>query len=379
MTKDLYEVLGVEKGASAGELKKAYRKLALKHHPDRNPDNPEAEHSFKEINAAYDILKDDQKRAAYDRFGSAAFEGGGQGQGGFGGFSDIFEEMFGDVMGGGGGGGGGGGRRRGSAANHGADLRYDMVVSLEEAYEGKKTSIRVPTSVSCSECGGSGSAGGAPPSVCSDCRGHGRIRVQSGFFTVERPCSSCRGSGHVITKPCRSCGGSGRAQREKTLNVTIPPGVENGTRIRLTGEGEAGMRGGAAGDLYIFLSITPHRIFQRDGANIYFRVPIAMTTATLGGAIDVPAVDGSRSRINIPAGTQTGHQFRLKGKGMRALRTDARGDMFVQATVETPVNLTAHQKGLLREFANGMDAKSTSPESHGFFNKVKEIWEDLKE
>ncbi|MEO5337191.1 MAG: molecular chaperone DnaJ [Magnetospirillum sp. WYHS-4] len=381
MAIDLYELLGVGRKASADEIKKAYRKLAMQYHPDRNPGDKEAEKKFKEIGAAYEILKDEEKRAAYDRFGPAAFEQGagrgpGGGPGGFGsefgaGFADIFEEMFGEFM--------GGARGHGPQANRGrgSDLRYNMEISLEDAYHGKKAAVSVPTGVACEACNGTGSAGGQPPATCTACHGHGRVRAQSGFFTVERTCPACQGTGQTIREPCRNCAGSGRVQKEKQLNVTIPAGVEDGTRIRLAGEGEAGLRGAAAGDLYIFLTVKPHRIFQRDGANVYCRVPIPMATAALGGAIEVPVVDGSRAKITIPAGTQTGHQFRLKNKGMTVLRSEARGDMFVQATVETPVNLTKRQQELLREFES--ESSGHSPESAGFFSKVKELWEDLKE
>jgi len=379
---DYYDILVVDRGADDGGLKKAYRKLAMKYHPDRNPGDKEAERKFKEINEAYEVLKDEQKRAAYDRFGHAAFEQGGPGGGpfggggfgggaggGFGGFADIFDEMFGEFRQG----GGGGGRGRG------ADLRYNMDVSLEDAFKGKKTQIRVPTSVGCDSCNGSGAEGGAAPVTCSSCRGSGRVRSQSGFFTVERTCPTCGGQGRMIKDPCRTCGGQGRVQKEKTLSVSIPAGVEDGTRIRLAGEGEAGLRGAPAGDLYIFLGLQPHRFFQREGANLYCRVPISMTKAALGGAIEVPTVDGTRARVSVPAGTQTGSQFRLKGKGMSVLRSNARGDMFVQCMVETPVNLSKKQKDLLKEFEESGTSEKTSPEAEGFFSKVKELWEDLKE
>ena len=374
---DFYETLGVEQGASDDELKKAYRKLAMKYHPDRNPDDKKAEQSFKDVNEAYEILKDGEKRAAYDRFGHAAFEqggagGGGRGGAGFGGgFADIFDEMFGDFA--------GGGRRGRASASNGSDLRFNMEVGLEDAFKGKQTEVRVPTSQACTDCKGTGSEGATAPATCGACNGHGRVRAQQGFFTVERTCSSCQGTGEVIKDPCRVCAGAGRVQKEKTLSVNIPAGVEEGTRIRLSGEGEAGLRGAPAGDLYIFLSVKPHRLFQRDGADIHCRVPIPMTKATLGGTIEVPTVEGKMARVTIPSGTPTGHQFRLRDKGMTILRSKARGDMFIQAFVETPVNLTKRQKELLKEFEGESPEDTTSPQSHGFFSKVKDLWEDLKE
>lgn len=376
--RDYYEVLGVERGASAEQLKKAYRKLAMQYHPDRNPDDPAAAEKFKEINEAYDVLKDDQKRAAYDRFGHAAFEngrgGGGPGFGDFhftGGFSDLFEEMFGDFM---------GGRGR-QASGRGNDLRYNMEISLEDAFAGKTATITIPSSATCDACQGTGGRDGAQPVSCPTCHGAGKVRAQQGFFTIERTCPTCQGMGRVIKDPCRVCGGQGRVRKDKTLSVNIPAGVEDGTRIRLAGEGEAGMRGAPPGDLYIFLTIRPHRIFQRDGANIYCRVPIPMVTAALGGTLEVPTIEGSLTKVTIPAGTQSGNQFRLKGKGMSVLRSPARGDMFIQAVVETPVNLTPRQQELLREFEKAGDAEEGrhSPESHGFFAKVKELWKDLTE
>ncbi|MBM3600039.1 MAG: molecular chaperone DnaJ [Alphaproteobacteria bacterium] len=372
---DFYELLGIERGANADDIKKAYRRMAMKYHPDHNPGDTAAEHKFKEINEAYDVLKDDQKRAAYDRFGHAAFEGAaaGAGPGGRGfdfasGFADIFDEMFGEFMGG----------RRGQGAGRGADLRYNLEISLEDAFKGKQAQIRVPTSAVCESCQGSGGERGAKPVTCQQCGGHGKVRAQQGFFTIERTCPVCSGAGRIIEKPCKGCGGAGRVRREKTLQVSIPAGVEDGTRIRLANEGEAGLRGAPAGDLYIFLTIQPHRFFQRDGANVYCRVPIPMTTAALGGAIEVPTLDGARARVTVPPGTQTGHQFRLKAKGMSVLRSPARGDLYIQATIETPQNLTKRQQELLKEFeAAGND--KTSPESAGFFAKVKELWADLKE
>ena len=373
--RDYYEVLGVAKSVSAEDIKKAYRKLAMQFHPDRNPDDPSADQKFREVNEAYDILKDEQKRAAYDRFGHAAFEqgrgfgGGGAGDSHFAsGFADIFDEMFGEFMGG----------RRGGGQARGNDLRYNLEVSLEEAFAGKTVEIKIPSSVGCDACKGTGGAGGAQPIECTTCRGAGKVRATQGFFTIERSCPTCQGMGKVIKDPCRVCGGNGRVRKEKTLSVAVPAGVEDGTRIRLSGEGEPGMRNAPAGDLYIFLSVKQHRLFRREGANIFCRVPLTMTCAALGGSIEVPAIDGARAKIAIPAGTQSGHQFRLRGKGMSVLRSPSRGDMFVEAVVETPVNLTKRQEELLREFES-VGGKETSPESHGFFSKIKELWEDLKE
>ncbi|UUX52154.1 molecular chaperone DnaJ [Nisaea acidiphila] len=372
--RDYYEVLGVQRGASDAEMKSAYRKLAMQYHPDRNPDNPEAEAKFKELNEAYDVLKDEQKRAAYDRFGHDAFEGGmgggggaGFGGAGFGGFADIFDEMFGDFMGG----------RRG-ASRRGSDLRYNMAITLEEAFKGKQAEIHIPSSVQCEECNGSGAEKGSEPVTCTTCQGHGKVRAQQGFFTIERTCPHCGGNGTRIEKPCKNCGGTGRTQKEKTLSVNIPAGVEDGTRIRLSGEGEAGPRGTPPGDLYLFLTIAEHPIFKRDGADIYCRVPLPMTTAALGGQIEVPTIEGGRARINVTSGTQSGKQFRLKGKGMSVLRSPARGDQYVEVAVETPVNLTKKQRELLEEFAGEQNEK-TSPQSAGFFDRVKELWDDLRE
>jgi molecular chaperone DnaJ len=372
---DFYDILGVSKSANADELKRAYRKLAMKYHPDRNAGDKTAEQKFKDLNEAYDVLKDDQKRAAYDRFGHAAFEqGGGRGPGDFGfaagGFADIFDEMFGEFM---------GGRRGQAGPARGNDLRYNLEVTLEEAFRGKQTTIRVPTFVACEQCKGSGAEAGSRPVTCPTCHGRGRVRAQQGFFTIEQTCRACQGAGRVIENPCRACGGQGRARREKTLSVNIPPGVEDGIRIRLAGEGEVGVRGASAGDLFIFITVAPHRIFQRDGANIHCRVPISFTTAALGGTIEVPSVDGSRARVTVPPGTQSGHQFRLRGKGMSVLRSAARGDMFVEAVIETPVNLTKRQQELLRELEKEGENRRTHPESEGFFARVKEFFEDLRE
>jgi molecular chaperone DnaJ len=372
---DYYEVLGVSRSASADDLKRAYRKLAMQHHPDRNPGDKAAEQKFKDLNEAYDVLKDDQKRAAYDRFGHAAFEqAGGRGPGDFGfggGFADIFDEMFGEFM--------GGGRRGQNGPSRGSDLRYNLDITLEECFRGKQTTIRVPNLVACDQCHGGGAEAGSKPINCPTCHGRGRIRAQQGFFTIERPCASCQGAGRVIEKPCRACAGQGRVRREKTLSVNIPPGVEDGTRIRLAGEGEVGVRGAAAGDLFIFITVTTHPIFRRDGANIHCRVPISFTTAALGGALEVPTVEGSRTKVNVPPGTQSGHHFRLRGKGMTVLRSSLRGDMFVEAVVETPVNLNKRQQELLREFEKEGDAQRSHPESEGFFARVKEFFEDLRE
>ncbi len=375
---DYYATLGIERGADPETLKKAYRKLAMQYHPDRNPGDATAEHKFKEVSEAYDILKDEQKRAAYDRFGHAAFENGGAGpgRGGFdftgAGFADIFDEMFGEFM--------GGGRRGTQSRGRGADLRYNLEITLDEAFAGNQAAVRVPSSVACDACQGSGGEKGAQPVACPTCDGHGRVRATQGFFTIERTCQACNGAGKVIEKPCKVCQGAGRVRKERTLNVNIPPGVEEGTRIRLAGEGEAGMRGAPAGDLYIFLSIAPHRVFRRDGADIHCRVPIPMTTAALGGGIEVPTIEGARAKVNVAAGTQTGQQFRLKGKGMSVLRSAARGDMYVEIMVETPVALTKKQQEILREFEkSGGGKKNHSPESDGFFAKVKELWDDLKE
>ena len=373
---DYYDLLGVSKSADAEELKRAYRKLAMQFHPDRNSGDKSSEQKFKDISEAYDVLKDDQKRAAYDRFGHAAFDQNRRGPGDFGfaggfsgGFANIFEEMFGAM----------GGSRNQANPNRGSDLRYNLEVSLEDAHRGRQTTIRIGTLVHCDTCKGSGAEPGSRPVTCRTCQGQGRVRAQQGFFTIERTCPNCHGAGNVIEKPCKACGGQGRVRREKTLAVNIPPGVEDGTRIRLAGEGESGRAGASPGDLYIFISIPPHAIFQREGANVHCRVPLPITTAALGGTIEVPTVDGSRTRVTVPAGTQAGHQFRLRGKGMNVLRSSLRGDMFIEAVVETPVNLTKRQQDLLREFSQEGDSRKTSPQSEGFFARVREFFEDLRE
>ena len=382
--RDYYDVLGVARGASAEELKKAYRQKAKELHPDRNSDNPNAESQFKEVNEAYEVLKDADKKAAYDRFGHAAFEGGmgggrGGGAQGFGGvnadfasaFSDVFEDLFGDFMGGRG--GGGGGRSR---AQRGSDLRYNLRVSLEEAFRGVQKTINVPTSIACDTCRGTGAEGGAEPVTCPTCSGMGKVRAQQGFFTVERTCPTCNGMGQIVKNPCRSCAGSGRVEKERALSVNIPAGVETGTRIRLAGEGEAGLRGGPAGDLYIFIEVKDHPIFQRDGVHLFCRVPISITAAALGGEVEVPTIDGGRSRVKVPAGAQTGKQMRLRAKGMPALRGGGTGDMVLELAVETPVNLTARQRELLMEFEKL--SEENNPEGQSFFSKVKGFWDGMK-
>lgn len=381
--RDFYDVLGVGRNADEKELKNAYRKLAKQYHPDANPGDKSAEAKFKEISEAYDVLKDAQKKAAYDRFGHQAFEagmGGGRGPGGAGfgpefssSMSDIFEDLFGDFMGGGRGRQGSGRGRGGSGAARGADLRYNMEIALTEAFSGKNAQVRVPSSVTCDVCGGSGAKAGSAPKACGTCGGAGAVRSQSGFFTVERTCPTCQGRGQVISDPCGNCGGQGRVTRERTLSVTIPAGVEEGTRIRLAGEGEAGLRGGPAGDLYIFLTVKPHEFFQRDGSDLFCKVPVSMTVAAMGGEIEVPTIDGKKARVTIPEGAQTGKQFRLKGKGMPVLRSSQQGDMYIQIAVETPVNLSKRQRELLREFDR--ESRNNSPESDGFFARAKAFWD----
>ena len=377
--RDYYDVLGASKGASADELKKAYRKKAKELHPDRNSDNPNAEAQFKEINEAYDVLKDADKKAAYDRYGHAAFEGGmggGRPGGGFHGggdfssaFSDVFDDLFGDFMGG----GRGGGRQR---STRGADLRYNMRISLEEAFSAAQKTISVPTSVQCNACTGTGAEGGSEPATCPTCSGMGKVRATQGFFTVERTCPTCSGAGQIIKNPCKSCSGQGRTEKDRALSVNIPAGVETGTRIRLSGEGEAGLRGGPAGDLYIFIEVAPHEIFQREGTNLFCRVPVSMAAAALGGDIEVPTIDGGRSRVKVPAGSQSGRQMRLRSKGMPAVRSSQVGDMFIELAVETPVNLTSRQKELLREFEEL--SEDNNPEGSSFFSSVKSFWDSMK-
>ena len=372
--RDYYDVLGVPKGSEQEALKKAYRSKAKELHPDRNSDNPNAEAQFKEVNEAYEVLKDADKKAAYDRYGHAAFEGGGGGQG-FGGggdfssaFSDVFDDLFGDFMG-----GGRGGRQQKS---RGSDLRYNLSISLAEAFAGLQKTINVPSAVSCGSCNGSGAAGGSSPTTCPTCSGLGKVRATQGFFTVERGCPTCSGVGQIIKNPCSSCGGQGTQKKDRALNVNVPPGVETGTRIRLAGEGETGPRGGVSGDLYIFIEVSKHKIFERDALNLFCRVPVSMAKASLGGEVEVPTIDGGRSRVRIPAGSQSGRQMRLKGKGMPAIKTSQKGDMFIEMAVETPVNLTVRQKELLEEFEQL--SEDNNPETNSFFSSVKTFWESMK-
>ena len=363
-----YEVLGVERSATAEVIKGAFRKAAKEHHPDRNHGDTTAEVRFKEVNEAYDVLKDGQKRAAYDRFGHAAFDnGGGRGANGFdfaSSFTDIFDDLFGEFTGG----------RRTRRQNRGQDLRYNLEVSLEECFKGRQAQIRVPTAVACEACEGSGAEKGSKPEQCPSCSGIGKVRASQGFFTIERTCPSCRGSGRYIRNPCKSCHGAGLVQKERTLAVDVPPGVEEGTRIRLAGEGQAGINGGPAGDLYLFIAVKSHPIFQRDGHDLYCRAPVAFVTAALGGAIEVPTVDGGHAKVTIPDGTQSGHQFRLRGKGMPVLRGGSMsGDLYVEVVVETPVKLSKKQKELLRAFESE-SSPGCQPQSEGFLAKLKEFW-----
>ncbi len=364
--RDYYEILGVSKTASEAELKSAFRKLAMQCHPDRHPGDTAAEAKFKELNEAYQVLSDGQKRGAYDRYGHQAFEqGGGGGNPDFSDFmSDIFDSFFGDAR--------RGGPRSANSRERGADLRYNLEIGLEDAFAGKNASIRVPTSIACEVCSGTGAKPGSKSRQCPTCGGHGKVRANQGFFSVERTCPTCAGRGEIIDDPCKNCQGAGRVTRDRTLSVNIPAGVEDGTRIRLAGEGEAGLRGGPAGDLYIFLSIQPHAIFQRDGADLFCRVPIGLVQAALGGEIEVPTLTGEQARVKIPEGTQTGKQFRLKGKGMSVLRSREVGDLYIQVVVETPQKLTARQRELLQEFERESSG-ATHPEAAGFFGRVKDF------
>jgi molecular chaperone DnaJ len=367
-----YEMLGVARTCTEVELKSAFRKAAMQFHPDRNPDDKTCEVKFKEVNEAYQCLSDPQKRAAYDRFGHAAFEqggGGGFGGDGFGAsMADIFDDLFGDVMGRRGRGGGG--------ATRGSDLRYNLEITLEEAFAGKTANLTLPSSVTCSACSGSGAKPGAKPHACATCGGYGRVRAQQGFFSIERTCPHCHGQGEVIDNPCTTCAGSGRVTRERSLAVNIPAGVEDGTRIRLAGEGEAGLRGGPAGDLYIFIATKPHPFYQRDGADLFCRVPISMVQAALGGEIAVRTIDGGETKVKVPEGAQSGKQFKVRAKGMPVLRSRDVGDLYIQVNVETPQNLTKRQRELLAEFET-LSSSNTHPESSGFFAKMKDFFENL--
>ena len=371
--RDFYDVLGVGRDADDKEIKSAYRKLAMKNHPDRNPDDEAAADRFREASEAYEVLKDSQKRAAYDRLGHAAFDqqagGGGFGGGGFGGFgggggfSDIFDQMFNEFNGG----------RSGSSNNQGSDLRYDMTITLEEAFAGLQKDIRVNVASSCEGCSGTGAKKGSSPVNCETCGGHGKVRQQQGFFTLERTCPSCRGQGQIISDPCNSCSGQGRVEKTQTLSVTIPKGVDTGTRIRLSGKGEAGVRGGPAGDLYIFIEVRHHNIFTRDASNLYTNVPLPMAIAALGGTIDVPTISGKMARLTIEAGTQTGRKFRMRGKGMPQLRGNGTGDQIIEIQVETPTKLTDRQKELLQEF---QEAGDVSPAAKSWYDKIKGLFDE---
>ena len=369
---DFYELLEVERGADEKAIKSSYRRLAMQCHPDKNPGCKDSEAKFKAISEAYDCLKDPQKRAAYDRYGKAAFQNGGPGGGqGFEGFSDIFENIFGEFM--------GGGRGQGrSSVRRGADLRYDLEITLEDAFHGKTASVTVDVAAPCEPCHGSGATVGTGARACTTCNGHGKVRAQQGFFVVERTCPSCHGAGQVIAEPCTSCRGEGRIDREKTLEVRIPAGVDEGTRIRLSGEGEAGARGGPAGDLYIFIHVARHALFEREGTTLFARCPVSITTAALGGSIDVPGLDKQRHEIRIPAGIQSGKQLRQRGAGMPVLNGRGHGDMVVQIDVETPTKLSARQRELLEEF-RATETGEESPQSSGFFARLKGMWGDLTE
>lgn len=379
--KDYYKTLGVEKNATDDELKKAYRKLAMEHHPDRNKDDKAAEAKFKEVSEAYDTLKDPQKRAAYDRFGANGpqFGGGGgfrgAGAGDFSGFgsafSDIFEDMFGDL---------GGRGRSSSGPSRGSDMQFTLEVTLEDAFKGKDAKLKIPTVDPCDSCNGTGAEGGAKPEKCPTCEGSGRVRATQGFFTIERGCPTCGGTGSIVKSPCKKCGGAGRMRSEKTLQVSIPAGIDEGRRIRVSGEGEAGVRGGPRGDLYVLIGVKPHPFFRRDGANLFCRVPVPMTIAALGGSVDVPTIEGTRTKIKIPPGTQTGQQLRLKAKGMTIMKSEARGDMYIEIFVETPVNLDKKQTDLMKQLDDSIEksGRKNAPESEGFMRKMKEFWDDLK-
>tara|TARA_B100000989_G_scaffold295699_1_gene277291 strand:+ start:1415 stop:2548 length:1134 start_codon:yes stop_codon:yes gene_type:complete len=372
---DFYEVLGVPRDVDTSGLKSAYRRLAMKHHPDKNPGDAESESKFKEISEAYEVLSDSEKRAAYDQYGHSAFENGGAGSSGFSGnfsegfssFSDIFEDFFGSS----------GSRTGRTRQSRGEDLKADVSISLRDAYIGIKKEISFDTLLTCRPCNGTGSEKSESLSVCGTCRGSGKVRSSQGFFTVERTCPTCNGAGQVITDPCSVCGGEGRVRKNRKIEVSIPTGVDDGSQIRLSGEGAAGPNGANPGDLYLFINIQPHELFERDETNIYCKVPISMVEASLGGSVEVPTVSGGRAKVKVPAGTQSGDQFRLSGKGMPALRSVTFGDMIISLIVETPTNLSDRQKELLNDFKSEMQ-QNNNPESEGFFSKVKDFWDDLK-
>ncbi|MDX1923246.1 MAG: molecular chaperone DnaJ [Alphaproteobacteria bacterium] len=385
---DYYELLSVSRDASGDEVKRAYRKLAMQYHPDKNPGDKTAEVKFREITEAYQILSDDQKRAAYDRYGHAAFEQGspfgGGGMGGFdfngfpGGLSDILNEVFGEMMGGGQG-------RSPTGAQRGNDVRYDLEITLEEAFKGIEKNIKVATPLTCETCKGNGAKPGTTPSTCKQCGGAGKVRIQQGFFLMERTCPVCSGAGRVIEDACKDCRGQGRVRKERTLKISVPAGVDTGTRIRIAGEGEAGLRGGAMGDLYVFITVKPHAFLHREGANLLARMPVSFVLASLGGTLEVPTLDGRPANLTLPEGAQNGQQFRLKGQGMTTLQQArtrgevTRGDLFVEISIETPVNLTAKQKQLLEEFDTLSEAKKNNPVTHGFLEKVKTFFAKQKE
>jgi len=372
--RDYYEVLGVNKGASEGDLKKAYRRLAMKYHPDRNPDDADAEERFKEASEAYEVLTDAEKRQAYDQFGHSAFEGGGMGGAGFGGnnFGDIFSDVFGDIFGGSRGGGGRGGAQRGS------DLRYTLELTLEQAVHGDTLEIKVPVLAGCEECNGSGAQPGSKPVQCTDCGGAGQVRVSQGFFSLQQTCPTCRGAGQIISNPCRKCSGQGRLERSKTLSVKVPAGVDTGDRIRLSGEGEAGVQNGPTGDLYVQIAVKEHPIFERDGKHLYCDVPIPFVGAVLGGELEVPTLDG-RVKLKIPAETQTGKVFRMRGKGVTPVRGGPTGDLLCRVEIETPVKLTEKQKALLEQFQESLAAggKRHTPRETSWFKGVKDFFDNL--
>ncbi|MEH6357880.1 MAG: molecular chaperone DnaJ [Pseudomonadales bacterium] len=374
--RDYYEVLGIAKGTDGKEIKKAYRRLAMKYHPDRNPDDKSAEASFKEVSEAYEILSDGEKRAAYDQFGHAGVDqsgGGGRGGHGAGNFGDVFGDVFGDIFG-----GGGGGRQR-SHVQRGADLGYSLELDLEDAVKGTQAKIKVPSMVGCGGCDGSGAAKGSHPEDCQTCGGVGQVRMQQGFFAVQQTCPRCKGQGKTIKKPCHKCHGAGRIEETKTLSVKIPPGVDTGDRIRLSGEGEAGVHGGPSGDLYVQVEVRDHKIFTRDGSNLYCEVPISFVDASLGGELEVPTL-GGRVKLKVPAETQTNKLFRMRGKGVAPVRGGATGDLLCRVYVETPVNLTAEQKDLLQQFQATLDGEGNkqSPKKNSWFAGVKNFFDEMK-